>query len=178
MDLLGFRTALIDGLQPLLPPRVKVLSHPGRFDLAELKRYSLNAPCVLVAVMGGDELLSLALDGPVELAAYVLTKNVKGASHDAANLQLVSLLLGLLKARRLGGDNAGAVQALRFKNLFSASLGEESVSLTAVTWSQNLSLELPTEQSLGSFQQLFADFFDAPPGTQPETQDQTHLQGA
>lgn len=164
-DLLQHRTALVSALQLLMPERVNVEDHPGTFDLAELKRYMPKAPCVLISVLGYVDLDATAPQGPVAVAAYVLTRNGKQVERGEQNLQLCSLLLALCKSSLLQDDSAGRPAAMRYKNLYSGYLDEEGVALGSVSWMQHLELPAPVE-SVEDFLALHANYRgDALPST-------------
>lgn len=177
MDLVAFRASLVAAFQALFPTNtLKVDSHPGRFELGELKRYSGSAPCLLVAVLNWPlDGLSLA-SGPVEVAAYLVTKSKREGKHDELNLSIASVLLRHLAASGIGGR---AATQTRWGNLYTGALGDEGISLSGISFRQHLMLDLPgnADTTLGSFKTLFATW-DIAGDSQPEAQNQITLEGA
>ncbi|ROH88662.1 hypothetical protein ED208_12650 [Stagnimonas aquatica] len=173
MDLPSYRAGLVTAIKAIVPDKVAVQAHPGRFDLAQLKTYALKAPCVLVALLNLPLAGGAMVSGPIEAAAYLLTKNVRGASHDEANLRLSD---GLLQVMALQGLNGVACGGIRWGNLYNGALGDEGVSLSAIAFRQSLSLDMPEQGDLGDFTTLFA-LFDVANDGKPEAESTISIEG-
>lgn len=160
MDLLAFRSQVVEDLQALVPERTKVQSHQGRFDLNELQRYSVLAPCVLVAVLAATDLDLGQPHCNVELAAYLVTKRGRDATQDGGLLLLGSLLTSALRSgSSIGGPDAGAPLRLEFRNLYNTTVGEEGAGLGAVSWRQTVPLPTaPGNTALEDFERFYASF--------------------
>ncbi len=168
VDLLGHRDAIVEALSGLLPSSVTVSGIPGRFDLAELERYAVKAPAVLVAVLSGTGVDDRGDVSPkLEVAGYVLTKNGRGGVAAATGLKLVSVLLHVIRGRQLSPESQTAT-GLAFRNLHSTGLGEEGVWLAAVTWSQVSPLTQEADDTLTDFLRLQATYDLAPADATPE----------
>ncbi len=176
MDLLDYRASLITGFATLLPSnKLKVRSHPGRFDLGELKRYAVDAPCLLVALLSWPLINSGLASGEFQIAAYVLTKSVRSLKHDELNLQLASTAMQLLATT---GLNSRHCSQIRWDNLYSGALDQEGVSLSAISFRQLLTLDrVEPEAALASFRTLAITWDEGADNT-PEALDQLTLTGA
>lgn len=145
MNLEAFRDQVTEDLKALAPANVKIVSHPGRFDLEELDRYGADAPCVRVAVLkSADSGMEGAPIDQVSVSAYLVTKQAGDKPADDVNLALATFLkVRLWSAQiRVGGADAGRPKQLTYQNLYSTAVGRAGVCLGALTWEQ--SLELPT----------------------------------
>lgn len=177
MNLLEYRNRVVIDIDGFSPSKVKVETHPGRFNLAELKRYAAKAPCYLVAILAGvdDDLSELTAD--LDVTAYILTRYTKGLDQGDAALQMVSMLAQQLKDSKIGGPDANSPSAIKFSNLYNGDLDDVGVALWAVTWKQTLSMDHITPAGLGSFQKLYADIDIAGDGL-VEAQSQQTFEGS
>lgn len=177
MDLLDHRDAIVVRLRELLPKMVTVDGFAGRFNLDELERRAVKAPCVLVAILGGSEGSDrgeLYLD--LTVSAYVLTKTSRGALPAESGLKLASQVMQSL-IRTDFSEVAQGPTGLRFDNLYSFALNEDGVWLGAVGWRQVSPLQTNGVDALGEFLTLHTDF-DLPPGDgQPQATDDLAVRG-
>ena len=176
LSLVQHRNQLVTDLGALLEAsKVKVQEHAGVFDLGELKRYAIGAPCVLIAVtefVDGDVLGEVS--GYVQAGAWIVTQagrlregegNVLAGVAKAAdmNLQLGTALVGIGKHGGLKTVASGAPEQLRYRNLHSSALGDEGVCIGSVTWRQTLDMPAPPPKvELPDFLRLFQTIVPTP----------------
>lgn len=177
MDLLGHRDAIVAQLQTVLPKAVNVYGIAGRFNVEELARHAVKAPCVLVSVLNGSEGSDRGeLYLNLTVAAYVLTKAVRAELPAESGLKLSTVILQAVSDPDFSAD-AQSPTGLRFDNLYSSALGEEGVWLGAVGWRQLSPLQAEAADSLGEFLTLHTDFdFPAADG-RPEAVDHLAVRG-
>ncbi|HXG47689.1 MAG TPA: hypothetical protein VNO52_08695 [Methylomirabilota bacterium] len=175
MSLLALRTAAVNGIRSALNP-VKVDSHPGRFDLAELGNYATGAPVVLVAI---TSVSSVAEDSTrqadCQLAAYILTRPDREHRADERALIIASAVLAAVDGQAWGVDGAQGARELRWQNLYGTEDTNRGVHLSAVTWRQPLQL---TDEAVGlpDFELLAAQYNLGPdPDAQIEAEDHIPL---
>lgn len=184
MDLLELRTHAVDAIAAGMPAgllrKVEVVSHPGRFELAEIERYAAKAPSIRVALISATDREQSEAIVDVELAAYVLTKNGKGGLADAQGLMLGTLVISRLRAPlAFESPTATAPRAVVCRNLYNSQVGEEGIALHAVTWKQTLTLpDVCGEASLADFATLFQEIDLAPAGGAIDAADQIQLPAA
>jgi len=158
MTLAEYRAQLVLDLANGVPAGVKVAPHPGRFTLEEIERYSMEAPCVRVAVLSAADADLSELFDVVEVGAYILTKTGKAGLPDVQLLTLGTGLKAYVRAFPIGGGDASSAQGVKFSNLFSTAIGKQGVALGAVTWRQKLALDQPDTSSLADFLTFYGTF--------------------
>ncbi|MDI3259694.1 MAG: hypothetical protein QJR02_08360 [Sinobacteraceae bacterium] len=172
MDFAGFRAQLAADLVQAVPTGVKVGEHPGRFDLAEVERYSVEAPCVRVALLSAADADLAEPYSDVECSAYILTKTGKAGLADKQLLTLGVGLSAYLRYFAVGGDDAQSPQQIKFTNLYSTSVGKDGIALGAVTWRQRIPLAAPPAAgSLADFLKFYADWNVGQDAASPEAED-------
>lgn len=167
MDLLQYHDGLVSGFQSLLPAKkLKVQTHPGRFDLGELKLYAVDAPCMLIALLDLPLLGNGQASGEIQVAAYVLTKSSRDGKHGQINLALSGIALHLLAT--VGLNDVRCTQ-IRWANLYTGGLDLEGVSLSAISFRQHVTLNAPDPgTALANFREL-AITWDEGADSKPET---------
>ena len=125
------REAIVAALRTAMPPRVEVDSHHGRFDLRELERYSVKAPCVRVALLGLEDDDATQPQGACSLAAYIITKDGRAMQRDRMNLELGDLLIRLCKTDLLVVCNEMLAPFVSYANQYSSPAAEAGVTLAA-----------------------------------------------
>lgn len=160
--LLTHRAELVKSLRQVLPGRIHIEAHGGKFDLAELKRYSTRAPAVLIAILRAGDAGTTQPRAEVRCAAYLVIKDTRDEVRDAAHLLLADRLMQLL--RRTPLPDAGKASQLTWDNLYSGYADEEGIALGAVSWRQPLVLDQDlAPQALADFNTLFATDDALPP---------------
>lgn len=135
-------TAVADDINQTIQGLRSCQSHPGRFDLRELKRIAAAAPAIRVAVLKigrGVDVGTGEVDRPVDFAAYVLTEDKRGMPRDFAARNIVESLICLLPGKAFGVANVHPIIATdvgEAVNLYSSSVDGQGVALWAVSWSQ------------------------------------------
>lgn len=142
MSLLALRTAIVDAIQEQLPA-ADCKTHPGRFDLSEIKRIATKTPAIRIAVLGlptGAEAGSGEHDREVRFAAFVLTTDKPSLPRDVAALAMVGALIAALPGQRWGRPGVHPVDAAKVAadNLYSSGVDGTGLALWAVTWSQRI----------------------------------------
>jgi hypothetical protein len=142
MSVLTLRAAVVAGLKDSLPTlagkTVKVEPHAGRFDAAELKRISAQAPAVFVAVLGLADLSEICgeVSATCQVLAIVVCKDAPGLSRDLAALGMMEALAKIVPGNDWNGAAEKAPEDLRCDNLFSATLDKSGVAMWGVAWRQ------------------------------------------
>lgn len=131
-----------------LPALHSCAVHDGKWDAAEVKRWAVAAPALLVASLG---VVSTETPGErwtdcgLQLAIYVMTRDGVAAERKLprgeAARNLVDWLLLHVPRTRWGLTGIGPVEELRAENLYSGAVDQTGIALWAVTWRQTLRLE-------------------------------------
>ncbi|TAN61083.1 MAG: hypothetical protein EPN20_12955 [Magnetospirillum sp.] len=142
MILVDLRGAIVATIHARLPA-LDCQSHPGRFDLAEIKRIAAKAPAVRVACLGlpaAGAAGSGERDQEIRFAAFVLTTDKPRLPRDVAAINLVESLLLFLPGQRWGkpGVHPVAEGQIKAENLYSSGLDGKGVALWGVNWSQKV----------------------------------------
>ncbi len=94
-----YREMMLAAIRAVMPQLKEVVSHPGRFDLGELKRISMRAPAVRLAILGApriEETSDERLRVDLSLAAFVITCDAPGLARDVAALNIIETLMRLV----------------------------------------------------------------------------------
>ena len=132
------------GVREALPGLKTCAVHDGRFRAAELLRWAMRAPTVLVAWLGtpGTETPGVMwTDCDHRFGAFVVTRDTPGLPRWKAARRMVLVLLLLIPRARWGLTDIGAAEYLPAGNLYSGEVDKANVALWAVTWRQALRLE-------------------------------------
>jgi phage gp37-like protein len=138
MRLRTYREAVVSGLRAALPALRDVQPHGGRFNLDELKRYSVNAPAARVAFAG---IKPVTLDnvgrliGPVNMAVYLITA---GRDGDAVLLDLIENAASVIRMNQWGLADISAARIETIENLYSSGTEAQGVYLAGITFDQQL----------------------------------------
>ncbi|MCJ8285105.1 hypothetical protein [Halomonas sp.] len=147
------RQAIVTTIAQALGSHVTVEAHGGRFDRAELARYSKRAPAVLVAAMGMPRVEDRPRARPmVQFAAFVMCRDAPGASRDTQALTLAEALVRLVPGNVWGQDNVQRPEQLSAENLYSGEIDRLGIAMWAVSWRQIVNLS--TQRDIGDL----ADF--------------------
>ncbi len=145
MSLLSLRELIRAKLETEVSALAKVYTHGGRFDLEELKRYAVQAPCAVVGVLsvpsleydGGQCVAKVEWGCFVVASASVVSATGVKTSRDANALILTEALLGVITPLQRWGDTAAhAPESIKGANLYSGKLDNTGVALWAITWTQ------------------------------------------
>lgn len=170
---LDLRAAIVAKFDAELPDAVRVAAHPGRFDLAELKRYVTGAPAVRVAVLEvSPEQEGSGLELVCRCAAYTITRAGRDYAADEHSLVLAALMLPIADGEDWDLADASAPRNLAWQNLYASDQGRTAVHLAAMTWDQRIGLGVIDETTLDAFAKFFADWDLGPePDGQIEAED-------
>ena len=130
-------SAIVSDLSGKFPALRACSTHPGRFDLAELKRVAIKTPAILVACLGVPGLAEAGTeekDVELVMAAFVLTKDQKGLSRDISALNLVEALLVHIPLQQWGMTGLGPAGAVAAENLYGGDIDKTGVAMWAVSW--------------------------------------------
>jgi len=165
--LMELRDKIVSGLAANFPALKDVKPHGGRFDVDELKKYSLNAPAVRVAFVGFSraQLNSAGqLVGPLQFALFIITK---GRDSDREGLVLAEQIADYVQFQQWGIANVQAAQVTGIENLYNDGVDTAGITLLAVTVTQNAAMgsvraadDIEAQShfdGLSSFGQLFAN---------------------
>lgn len=135
------RQAIVAAIQAELGPDVTVEAHGGRFDRAELARYSKRAPAVLVAALGFPRVAERPRARPsVQFAAFVVCRDAPGASRDTQALTLAEALVRLIPGNRWSLDDLEAPEPPSAQNLYNGDIDRLGIAMWAVSWRQVVAL--------------------------------------
>lgn len=156
MSILQMRDQIAGAIKEAVPALRASTPHGGRFNLQELRRYAVSAPCILVACLGAPKITEEGsqLVAKLRWAAFVLARDTKGQSRGAEALLLVEALLGVIRGNRWELEHAHRPESLRAENLYSGKLDTHGVALWAITWEQSLDLEVLDLSQLSDFDTL------------------------
>jgi phage gp37-like protein len=148
MSIETVRTAIVNTIAAKITALKTCEAHPGRFDLAEIKRVAANAPAVFIAALatGQQENIGGDIWAPVSFAAFIVTKDQPGKSRDSLVLDIVNALLVLADSN--DWDSTDVVEDpinIRSQNLYSASIDKNGVAMWAITWQQKIKLGSATD---------------------------------
>lgn len=142
MSVLTLRESVVAVLKASLPKlagkTVKVEPHAGRFDAAELKRISAQAPAVFVAVLGLADLSESCgeVNATCQILAIVVCKDASALPRDLAALGMMEALAKIVPGNDWNGAAEKAPEDIRCDNLFSATLDQAGVAMWGVAWRQ------------------------------------------
>lgn len=148
MSIETVRAAIVEMIDAEIPALKTCEAHPGRFDLAEIKRVAAKAPAVFVAALatGQQELNGGDVQAPVSFAAFIVTKDQPQKTRDSLVLDIVNALLVLTDSN--DWDSTDVVEDpinIRSQNLYSASIDKNGVAMWAITWQQKIKLGSATD---------------------------------
>jgi len=167
MSMLAQRQAIVDDLKAALPG-VTVTSHRGRFDnAAEIQRFALKAPQVLVACVGFKPVSPGG--GMVQLrgrwVVFVITKDAPKLERDAGALALAETIERRIEENTWGLDSLSAPTDIDARNLYAGQIDKLGVALWAVTFDQvdsSPAVDQATLDTLGVFATFHQDIDVAP----------------
>jgi len=129
----GLLEAIAGDLRTRLPALRTCAVHDGRFHDAELRRWSMATPAVLVAWLGTAKAETPGgrwTDCDQQLAAFVVTRDAPELPRGKAARNLADwLLLHVPRARWGLSSGIGAAEDLRAENLYSGEVDKAGVAL-------------------------------------------------
>ena len=139
------RDAIVREIKELMPDLKTCQAHPGKFDLAGLKKFGLHTPSVLVSCLGLSK-PQAAGNGPQDrearFAIFILTTDKPKLPRDTAALNIVEALSVGLLGSNFGMDSVYPLLISDVgdaQNLYSSSLGNvENIALWALSWNQRI----------------------------------------
>ena len=140
--------AIVADVRAQLPKLRSCEVHDGRWDAAEVRRWTIRAPAVLVAWLGTPRTEIPGerwTDCEQQLAAFVVTRDsvIRGAklTRGEAARSIVDWLLLYIPRARWGLARIGPATDLRAQNLYSGAVDKKGVAMWSVMWRQILRLE-------------------------------------
>ncbi len=127
------RSTIADGISDL----VKVQTHAGRVDLAEIQRWGFLAPCAMVGILGVPKLEQQGgqLTGDLKWGVFVVTKDSVEVKRDVAGLLMVAALLNIITPeQRWDDDDAQMPENIQAENLYNSKLDSAGVALWGISW--------------------------------------------
>lgn len=143
-ELLDVRPAMVAAIKAALSTLKTVETHRGRFDsVAEIKRYAMRAPAVLVTCTGFES--PAQSGGELRLKAgfawFVITRDAPNNPRDDQSLVLSHALADLIVEADWGLDYALAPGPVRADNLYSGSIDQQGVGLWGLRFSQTFAID-------------------------------------
>ena len=145
-----FLDAIAADLRRQLPKLRTCEVHDGGWDAAEVKRWSVGAPALLVAWLGTARTEAPGLpwtDCDQQLAVYVVTADGRERAdgkllrRGEALRNLVDWLLLYIPRARWKVRDIGPAEELRARNVYTAAVDKAGVALGEVSWRQTVRLE-------------------------------------
>lgn len=132
--------------------------HGGTFSEAEIKRFSLNAPAVRVAVLGHGALMlhgSGQWAAPVRCVAVVIAKDIVTAGapkveRDVAALLLANAVSAAVAGNQWGLDGVANPEAVTARNEYSGVQDGTGLAMWQVVWTQPLYVSAPVNMDDGT----------------------------
>lgn len=133
-----------DGIRAVLPQLRDCRGIAGRLNIEEIKRRGINAPAVLVSRLGARQVQGLV--GPMQLfevsmAAFVVTRDGIGLPREDAAQAITSALLRLVPENTWRQVGVGPAEKVAEQALATTDTEKNAISLWAVTWVQNITLQ-------------------------------------
>ena len=154
-------------------------SFGGRFAAAEIKRYALQSPAILVACLGIPEIRDDehgAIDLITQWGTFVICTDKPQLPRDAGALAIVTALLPIFRGRTIAADeNVGYPEKVRGENLFSGAIEGQGIALWAITWQQKITITDFDPSGLDDFLLFHADYDLAPPDGAIDAADNINL---
>ncbi len=154
MSLVSLRESIRCKLSDEVKDFAQVYTHGGRFDVEELKRWSVKAPCAVVGALGINSIDSEAGQpvALVEWGAFIVTKDTADLKRDVSALGLVEALLGIVTPLERWGDDAAHVPtAIKATNLYGGQLDKTGIALWMIGWTQGYDLNRFDLSTLDNF---------------------------
>jgi hypothetical protein len=178
VSILTIRDAVVATISKELPSLKTCEAHPGRFDVAELRRTATRAPAVLVAAMALTDVAEEhgEIKADVTLAVFAVSNAAPGVSRGDGALGLAQALAMIIPGNRWGLDESESIpRAIRAENLYSGELESSGVAIWATTWKQRFSLAtLGAELTLDDFITCYITTTLGPDGS-PVAEDEVTL---
>lgn len=140
----GLLEAIAGDLRTRLPALRTCAVHDGRFHAAEIERWSMATPAVLVAWLGTAKAETPGAgwtDCDQQLAAFVVTRDAPELPRGKAARNLADWLLLYVPRARWGLTGIGAAEDLQAANLYSSEVDQSNLAIWMVSWRQTLRLE-------------------------------------
>ena len=145
-----FLEAIAADLKRQLPKLRTCEVHDGGWDAAEVKRWPVGTPALLVAWLGTERTEAPGLawtDCDQQLAVFVVTADGRERAggpllrRGEALRNLVDWLLLYIPRARWMVRGIGPAENLRARNVYSAAVDRDGIALAEVSWRQTVRLE-------------------------------------
>jgi hypothetical protein len=179
MSTLALRSAIVSAIDDGIPTLKTCQAHGGKFDLKELMRWAVQAPAVLVSVLGGNiqrEGGANVID--LRVAAFIVTPGSSASHRDAAVLTIVDAIAALACNNAWDYSQASAPQNIKCENLYAGDIDQKGVALWAVTWTQNVDVGEIDASELDDLKTVWAQWDLAPADGILDAEDNIEPQGA
>lgn len=178
MSLVTMRTAIQSTLSTNINKLAKVYTHGGRFDVDELKRWALQAPCAIVSALAVRDLHIESGQPVADLywGCFIVTKDQVNSPRDVEALLILELALSTISPlQRFGVTEAHAPHDIRADNLFAGKLDQSGVAIWAITWRQGYDINPFDLTNLDDFLRFRADIDLATADDSVDAQDSVDL---
>jgi hypothetical protein len=124
---------------------VTLLTHDGRFDLGELKRWAVQAPCAILTLVTMSPVTqpeSLPFEVTVRLgwALYLVAKNTPSVKRGDTCVGMLDTVLNSIRINEVWKNKARVIKNLRAESLYSGVLDQTGVAIWAMLWDQAFDL--------------------------------------
>jgi hypothetical protein len=181
MTLLELRDAIKKTIEKAVDP-VNVYTHGGRLDVAELQRYALKAPCVVVTLLGvpGTTLEGGEPVATLEFGAFIVANDRPGVRRDALAISMLQQTLGVVRPDERWGDDEHVhiAEQIRAGNLFGGTTDQKGVAIWVVTWRQGYDINALDTGTLDDLLRINSTIEISEDEDVPTAEDQVTLEAA
>jgi phage gp37-like protein len=168
------RDTIMAGVQDRLGDAVSVISHGGRFDVDQLRRYTTRAPAIVVSCAGVSkiEIEGNERKASLQWAAIIIARNQPANMRDVLALAMLESLLHLIAGNNWDMNDVHTPTNISATNLFSATSDSLGNAMWALTWNQAIDLPGTFASSLDLFEKLYTKYdLDTTDGIDDDAED-------
>lgn len=139
-------TTVADVIKLALPGLHECKGITGRFNLERLLKESVNAPAVLVSIVGlkwDDTKAGMVDHYMLDMAAFIVTKDVMGLPRDAAASVICQQLCKVIPNNSFGDVDCGPAIRVSAQPIVGSDLRKAKAGLWAVSWQQPCVMDCP-----------------------------------
>lgn len=131
----------------ILPGLAQCEGITGRFDVVRLGRTGVNAPAVLISLIGLRQGKAYAGDGggiqtyQADFAAFVIARDTLGLSRDESAGAMVQAMLRLIPENRWGQIGVGPATEVQATSLNNEAIFKKGLALWGISWVHQLGLQ-------------------------------------
>ncbi len=143
--------AAADRFRQFFPDLAECAPHEARLTIEEIRNAKIKAPAIRVVMMDIRPRKDAYASGPaafydIAMAAFVITKNLRGLPREDACLNICEGVMRALIGQQLGIEDLGEAEAIHLRNLNDSLTRARGLALAAVVWTQPVMLaEAPSD---------------------------------